>query len=416
MLLDYRTTAILLTAVISRIALSRLFPSLVSLLDHRIELSTSMSSFRQLKEGLYLYENNFSAYDGGVYHQAPLLLLLFRLLRTIGSIAGNVDLVYDIFYCMLDVSTAILFCKLSKSPKYKTMTQLDPWILSALYLLNPLNLLTSFTKSTSNISTFFLILSFNCICYGYSIASAAVLAITGHINLYAFYLVPPFFTLWKESNKATYSVVSLLSTTLLLSFVSYTTTGSFDYIHATYYVINLINHFSLLNNSRLSFKDLVPNIGIWWYFFMEMFDFFRPFFTHIFQLYSLIYVLPITFRLKNDPMFAATTIYGIQTFSKPYPEVGDLGVYICLLALYKDILPNVRYALFSALVIMHALVLAPSFYHLWIYLGSGNANFFYAITLVYALGIVIIITDTLRARLRIEFDGGKDPRKEVLQI
>lgn len=33
-----------------------------------------------MQEGLFLYINNVSPYDGGVYHQAPLLLPLFSLL------------------------------------------------------------------------------------------------------------------------------------------------------------------------------------------------------------------------------------------------------------------------------------------------------------------------------------------------
>ena len=33
-----------------------------------------------MQEGLFLYHHNVSPYDGGVYHQAPLLLPLFSLL------------------------------------------------------------------------------------------------------------------------------------------------------------------------------------------------------------------------------------------------------------------------------------------------------------------------------------------------
>jgi phosphatidylinositol glycan class U len=48
--------------------------------------------------------------------------------------------------------------------------------------------------------------------------------------------------------------------------------------------------------------------------------------------------------------------------------------------------------------------LAPIFWHLWIYAGSGNANFFYAITLVYNLGQVLLLIDIVYASLRREFD------------
>jgi phosphatidylinositol glycan class U len=53
---------------------------------------------------------------------------------------------------------------------------------------------------------------------------------------------------------------------------------------------------------------------------------------------------------------------------------------------------------------LYASFLGPAFYHLWVYAGSGNANFFYAITLVWSLGLSIIVGDSLFAALRDELD------------
>ena len=36
--------------------------------------------------------------------------------------------------------------------------------------------------------------------------------------------------------------------------------------------------------NRLSLPDLTPNPGLWWYFFTEMFDHFRPFFLMAFSV------------------------------------------------------------------------------------------------------------------------------------
>lgn len=38
---------------------------------------------------------------------------------------------------------------------------------------------------------------------------------------------------------------------------------------------------------RLTVPDLTPNVGMWWYFFTEMFDHFRAFFLGVFQVSSL---------------------------------------------------------------------------------------------------------------------------------
>lgn len=63
-----------------------------------------------------------------------------------------------------------------------------------------------------------------------------------------------------------------------------------------------------------------------------------------------------------------------------------------------------RYTFVASAAVLYASFLGPAFYHLWIYAGSGNANFFYAITLVWSLGISIIVGDSLFAALRDELD------------
>lgn len=63
-----------------------------------------------------------------------------------------------------------------------------------------------------------------------------------------------------------------------------------------------------------------------------------------------------------------------------------------------------RYTFFTVSVLAYATLLAPAFYHLWMYAGSGNANFFYAITLVWSLGQALILADSIFAVLRDEWE------------
>jgi phosphatidylinositol glycan class U len=63
-----------------------------------------------------------------------------------------------------------------------------------------------------------------------------------------------------------------------------------------------------------------------------------------------------------------------------------------------------RYKFFAVSTLLYATLLGPAFYHLWIYAGSGNANFFYAITLVWSLALSIIVGDSLFAVLRDEWE------------
>lgn len=67
---------------------------------------------------------------------------------------------------------------------------------------------------------------------------------------------------------------------------------------------------------------------------------------------------------------------------------------------------------------LYASLLGPVFHYLWIYAGSGNANFFYAITLVWSLGLTILVADSIFAVLRdeLEVERPEIRGKEVKQI
>ncbi|KAK9465040.1 GPI transamidase subunit PIG-U [Lipomyces arxii] len=401
--MDLKIFAVMVAGAAIRLSLSLLFPSLHAVLDQRVEITTTMTSFKQLREGFFLYNLGVSPYDGGVYHQAPALLYIFEQFEKYGSTAPESCSIM-LFYCILDLMAGYYLYKISKSSVFAKTTQLKGWIITSIYVLNPLVIVTGLARSTAVLSNTILLGAIAYATTNTLLFSAIFLALASHINFYMCYLVPPMLVLWTTMSNKYFSTIALtvyIAVFGMLALGGYYMTGSWQYIQSSYGYI-------------LFFGDLVPNMGLWWYFFMEMFDFFRPLFTYVFQLYSLIYVLPITIRLHKQPLFAMTTILGITAISKPYPEMGDLAVYISLLSVFYYLFPNIRYVLLSAFVVLHSLVLAPSFYHLWIYLGSGNANFFYAITLVYTVGVSITIADSLRAMLRVEFDGGENPSKMVV--
>ena len=73
-----------------------------------------------------------------------------------------------------------------------------------------------------------------------------------------------------------------------------------------------------------------------------------------------------------------------------------------------------KYVFLSFSMLAYATFLGPAFLHLWLYAGSGNANFFYAITLVYSLAQVILVGDALHATLQAEWETspeGQIPQK-----
>lgn len=65
--------------------------------------------------------------------------------------------------------------------------------------------------------------------------------------------------------------------------------------------------------------------------------------------------------------------------------MSDASLFLSLLSLSPQLFPYYRYPLVSLLLYIYATLLLPALHHLWLNAGSGNANFFYAITLVWAL-------------------------------
>lgn len=70
--------------------------------------------------------------------------------------------------------------------------------------------------------------------------------------------------------------------------------------------------------------------------------------------------------------------------------------------------------MFPALsTLLYSAMFGPVFHYLWTYAGSGNANFFYAITLVWNLGLITLLADMLYAILRDEWEAERPDMKGI---
>jgi hypothetical protein len=120
--------------------------------------------------------------------------------------------------------------------------------------------------------------------------------------------------------------------------------------------------------------DLTPNPGLWWYFFTEMFDHFRPFFlsaftvtmavparttlaetsciidAHIDLRCSYMHQVQVSFRscdrssaqanregCSHDPLYAAFLLQGVVATFKPYPTLADPGLFVSLFAVFPEV-------------------------------------------------------------------------------
>ena len=98
--------------------------------------------------------------------------------------------------------------------------------------------------------------------------------------------------------------------------------GSWDFIPATYGFHLLVPH-------------LTPNMGLWWYFLIEIFDPFRNFFLGVFWVHVIGYVGGMTIRIRRQPLFVLTSLLGIFAIFKPYPSISDVSLFLAFLSLYQ---------------------------------------------------------------------------------
>ncbi|KAH9863115.1 hypothetical protein IAQ61_009392, partial [Plenodomus lingam] len=407
--MDTQQRALLFGAAAAlRLLLFTFFPSLPALLAGRVEVSTPVTSFKRLQEGVFLYTHNLSPYDGGVFHQAPLLLPLFSLLPD----PSHAPLATNLLFVVVDLLSANALAQLADSG-FASVTRLfassrkhlkwSSMAIAAGFLFNPFTVATCIARSTSALSNMFILTAMAKASQGASVTFVLSVAFAAYLAMHPILLFPPVLMLLYDARSiktksapdvwsftAIHSVALAASMGALLSASAFLT-GSWDFLAATYGV-------------RLLLPDLTPNVGLWWYFFIEMFDSFREFFLAVFWLHAASYMPGLTIRLYRQPVFVACSLIGVFTIFTPYPSIADAALYLAVVPLFRHLFPMMRYTFLAASSILYTSFLGPAFYHLWIYAGSGNANFFYAITLVWSLGLSVILGDSLYAALRDELD------------
>ncbi|KAJ1892251.1 hypothetical protein LPJ66_006458 [Kickxella alabastrina] len=406
-----RLVLILLLGALLRLAILTLSPGFVaSHLSSRVELSTPVTNYKRLVEGLHLAARGISPYQGGLYHQSPLLLMLFKL-----PYALLPQFFSDVLYVAADVTVALLLAKMAvakavlpafagkKAVPGETVFQCLPSTVALLYLFNPLTLATSLSRSSIVFSHLATISALYSAIIGLTDCAVILTAVATHLSLYPVMLIAPICLMTFHLNQRTFKQQQQ---TLVSSIVL--TLGKFTLalfaLHMSFAALYGAEYFSATFDFTLRVADLQPNVGLFWYFFIEIFDEFRSFFFVVFQLTALAFAVPVTWRFRNDPLFGAAMLVGVISALKSYPSWGDLSLFLGLLPLYEELAKYLQYTFLSANLLLYGVGLAPVFWYLWIEQGSGNANFFYAATLVYVFGQITLLFDLGGAMLRRELD------------
>ena len=283
-------------------------------------------------------------------------------------------------------------------------------------MFNPFTIASCVGRSTSVFTTCAILHAIAKAVSGQSLGAVVALSFASYLSMYPLLLLPPLILLCYDRqlpDRAVKSVAqfgvqntAVAAAVLAILFgMSFLVTGSWEFLASTYGV-------------QLTLSDLTPNVGLWWYFFIEMFDSFRSFFLAVFWLHLSSYVGALCVRIRRQPLVVLMLLLGIFAIFKPYPSISDTSLFLALVPLYRHVFPLMRYTFVIAAVVMYASFLGPAFYHLWVYAGSGNANFFYAITLVWGLGLSLLVCDLTFAVLRDEWEVERPEMvgKEVRQM
>ncbi|GAT25690.1 GPI transamidase component PIG-U [Aspergillus luchuensis] len=272
--------------------------------------------------------------------------------------------------------------------------------IAAWFLFNPFTIATCLGRSTGVFTTTGILYAFSSAVTGNSLNAMLSLGLASYLSIYPALLFIPLVLLCYDQRVQKTKVSSGTLPFALQHFAVFLTCILGLLSISTLLIGDFYTFISATYGFHLLVPDLTPNVGLWWYFFIEIFDSFREFFLGVFWLHLAAYMGGLTVRLRRQPLFVLTSLLGIFAIFKPYPSISDASLYFALLPLYRHLFPR------------------PAFYHLWIYAGSGNANFFYAITLVWSLGLSILLADTIFAALRDEWehDNPELRGKEVRQV
>ncbi|XP_048818953.1 phosphatidylinositol glycan anchor biosynthesis class U protein isoform X2 [Lagopus muta] len=271
------------------------------------------------------------------------------------------------------------------------------------YLLNPYTVMSCVAKSTCAISNtviaFFILATIR----GSAFLSAVFLALATYQSLYPItlfapallYLLQRQFIPIKPKSKSfwlftmQYTALYLCSLVVIIC-LSFFLLNSWDFIPSVYGFI-------------LSVPDLTPNIGLFWYFFAEMFEHFSLFFVCVFQINVFFYTIPLAVKLKEHPVFFMFVQLAIISIFKSYPTVGDVALYMAFLPVWSHLYRFLRNIFILSCMLIACSLLFPVLWHLWIFAGSANSNFYYAITLTFNIGQILLISDYFYAFLRREY-------------
>jgi len=227
---------------------------------------------------------------------------------------------------------------------------------------------------------------------GRVVPAAAAVALGGSLAVHLWVLLAPVLCMLATATRGvTLRAVGALGfAAAVITIVSYLWAGRWRWVDAVY-------------GASLRVDDHSPNTGLCWYLFTVTFPQFREYFLSVVHLNAAVAAVLMAYRLRADPAFVGTLMLGVYGILRPYPAAPDFALVLGLLATRPELGPFCEHRFVAGGALLALAILAGVFWRTWMHDAGGNANFFYALTLAYAVTQCIVINDHLRAHLTIEW-------------
>ncbi|VDO09870.1 unnamed protein product [Rodentolepis nana] len=277
----------------------------------------------------------------------------------------------------------------------------SPYPLSVLvFAFNPFSIFAFGCHSIGIIPVLLTVYVFVSIAKDRTWLASILCALSCYLNIYSGYLILAVLAQCRKCKlRLLISTCIFISTIAGLLYATYAFDHSWGFLKYCY----LSNIFAL---------NTTPNLGLFWYMYLEMFTHFNVFFVWTMQLIIATLCVGLLLRFYEDPLFLALVIAMTTGALRPYNSISDFGCTLALLTHWRHIFPYFKNGFILSLMMTVALILAPLFFLTWLHTSTSNANFYFSASLIVGIVRVQLLAQAISSYLRYEFHEkfGPNPR------
>ncbi|KAM7541033.1 hypothetical protein Aperf_G00000046146 [Anoplocephala perfoliata] len=344
----------------------------------------------RLKEEAAIFRNPSVINASAAIKQPPLYLALWKLFE----ISHYEKIILPAIECF--AFTAFFSFDFLNADKYSNFYPLSLFI----FALNPFSVFAFGSHSIGIVPIVLTVCIFISIAKEYTCVASILCALGCYINIYSGYLMLAVLAQCRKYKwRLLLAACLFVSTIAGLLLATYTVEQSWEFMRYCY----LSNIYAL---------NTTPNLGLFWYMYVEMFAHFNVFFVWTMQLLICALCLGLLFRFYEDPLFLALTLSMTTGILKPYNSIAEFGCTLALAGHWRNIFTYFRNVLVTIVFTTYVLIMVPLLFVTWLQSGTTNANFYFGTSLLVGFLRVQLLSETISAYLRTEFHEkfGPNPR------